>query len=91
MFALYMTLKTLASLVLLKLLKSLPKFFKLRTYLKRVMMKEKPDILVCVDYPGFNMKLAAVANELGDSRFFIILRLRFGPGTAVVAIRFASM
>ena len=31
------------------------------------MMKEKPDILVCVDYPGFNMKLAAVAHELGDS------------------------
>ena len=29
------------------------------------MMKEKPDILVCVDYPWFNMKLTAVAHELG--------------------------
>ena len=50
---------------IVEIVKSLPKFFKLRTYLKRVMMKEKPDILVCVDYPGFNMKLAAVAHELG--------------------------
>lgn len=29
------------------------------------MMREKPDVLVCVDYPGFNMKLAKVAHDLG--------------------------
>ena len=57
--------KNLGVIGIVEIVKSLPKFFKLRTYLKRVMMKEKPDILVCVDYPGFNMKLAAVAHELG--------------------------
>lgn len=57
--------KNLGVIGIVEIIKSLPKFFKLRTYLKRVMMKEKPDILVCVDYPGFNMKLAAVAHELG--------------------------
>lgn len=29
------------------------------------MMEEKPDVVVCVDYPGFNMKIAHVAKELG--------------------------
>ena len=32
---------------------------------KEAMLREKPDVLVCVDYPGFNMKLAHVAKELG--------------------------
>lgn len=57
--------KNLGVIGIVEIIKSLPKFFKLRTFLKRVMMKEKPDVLVCVDYPGFNMKLAAVAHELG--------------------------
>ena len=71
-------------------MKSLPKFFKLRTYLKRVMMKEKPDILVCVDYPGFNMKLAAVAHEL-EIPVCIILLQRFGHGIVVEVIQSVSM
>ena len=82
--------KNLGVIGIVEIVKSLPKFFKLRTYLKRVMMKEKPDILVCVDYPGFNMKLAAVAHELGIL-FYITLRLQFGHGIVAVAIRFASM
>ena len=48
-----------------EVIKHLPLFFKLRTFLKEAMIKEKPDVLVCVDYPGFNMKLAHVAKELG--------------------------
>ena len=57
--------KNLGVIGLVEIVKSLPKFFKLRTYLKRIMMKEKPDVLVCIDYPGFNMKLAEVAHQLG--------------------------
>ena len=57
--------KNLGVIGIVEIIKSLPKFFKLRTYLKRVMLKEKPDVLVCIDYPGFNMKLAEVAHELG--------------------------
>lgn len=48
-----------------EVIKHLPLFFKLRTFLKEAMIKEKPDVLVCVDYPGFNMKLAHVAKKLG--------------------------
>jgi len=48
-----------------EVLKHLPLFFKLRDLLKEAMLKEKPDVLVCIDYPGFNMKIAHMAKELG--------------------------
>ncbi|WP_299143261.1 lipid-A-disaccharide synthase [uncultured Dialister sp.] len=48
-----------------EVIKHIPFFFRLRAFLKKAMMEEKPDVLVCVDYPGFNMKLAHVAKELG--------------------------
>lgn len=57
--------KNLGVIGLVEIVKSLPKFFKLRTYLKCIMMRERPDVLVCIDYPGFNMKLAEVAHQLG--------------------------
>ena len=50
---------------LVEIIKALPKFFALRDHLKEVMIKEKPDVLVCVDYPGFNMRLMKVAKQLG--------------------------
>ena len=50
---------------IVEIIKHLPTFFKLRTFLKEAMLCEKPDVLVCIDYPGFNMKLAKVAHDLG--------------------------
>lgn len=50
---------------IIEILKALPSFFKLRAFLKEIMIKEKPDVFVCVDYPGFNMKMAKVAHDLG--------------------------
>lgn len=50
---------------LVEIIRHLPLFFKLRSFLKQQMQQEKPDVLVCVDYPGFNMKLAHVAKEMG--------------------------
>ena len=50
---------------IIEIVKALPKFFALRDHLKAVMMEEKPDVLVCVDYPGFNMRLMKVAKALG--------------------------
>ncbi len=49
---------------IVEIIKHLPTFFKLRSFLKEAMLREKPDVLVCIDYPGFNMKLAKVAKEL---------------------------
>lgn len=48
-----------------EVIRHIPFFFRLRSMLKEAMIKEKPDVLLCVDYPGFNMKLAHVAKELG--------------------------
>lgn len=49
---------------IVEIIAHLPTFFKLRSLLKAAMIKEKPDVLVCIDYPGFNMRLAKVAKEL---------------------------
>lgn len=48
-----------------EVIRHIPFFFRLRAFLKKAMVEEKPDVLVCVDYPGFNMKLAHMAKELG--------------------------
>lgn len=48
-----------------EVIKKLPDLFKLRSDFARVMDERKPDCLVVVDYPGFNMKLAKLAQEKG--------------------------
>lgn len=50
---------------LVEVLKSLPKLFRVRDLLVDVMRRERPDVLVVIDYPGFNMRLAKIAKELG--------------------------
>ena len=37
---------------IVEIIKHLPTFFKLRSFLKEAMLREKPDVLVCIDYPG---------------------------------------
>ena len=48
-----------------EVIKKLPDLFKLRSDFARVMDERKPDCLVVVDYPGFNMQLAKVAHDKG--------------------------
>ncbi|MGM9582098.1 MAG: lipid-A-disaccharide synthase [Phascolarctobacterium sp.] len=48
-----------------EVIKKLPDLFKLRSDFGRVMDERKPDCLVVVDYPGFNMKLAKLAHDKG--------------------------
>ncbi len=43
----------------------LPALFKLKKAFAGVMNERKPDCLVVVDYPGFNMRLAKLAKEKG--------------------------
>lgn len=45
--------------------KKLPFFLRLLASLKKMLAEEKPDVLVCVDYPGFNMRLAKAAKKMG--------------------------
>ncbi|MBT4885015.1 MAG: lipid-A-disaccharide synthase [Legionellales bacterium] len=39
---------------------------------KKALKKEKPDMLVLVDYPGFNLKLAKYAKKIGIPVFYYI-------------------
>ena len=48
-----------------EVIKKLPDLFKLRREFARIMDERKPDCLVVVDYPGFNMKLAKLAHDKG--------------------------
>lgn len=48
-----------------EVIKKLPALFKLRSDFAKVMNERKPDCLVVVDYPGFNMKLAKLAHDKG--------------------------
>lgn len=48
-----------------EIVKSLPGMFKLRDRLLQIMAVEKPDVLVVIDYPEFNMRLAKSAKETG--------------------------
>jgi lipid-A-disaccharide synthase len=48
-----------------EVVKNLPRLFKLRDNLAELMEREKPDALVIIDYPDFNMRLAKIAKEKG--------------------------
>jgi lipid-A-disaccharide synthase len=50
---------------LVEVLFNLRKMFRQRDMLVDVMERERPDVLVIIDYPGFNLKLAAKAKKLG--------------------------
>ncbi len=56
-----------------EILRKIPFFFRLRDFLVQTMMEEKPDVLVCIDYPGFNMRLIKKAKEAGIPVVYYIL------------------
>ena len=57
--------KKLGVIGVVEVIRHLPMFFRLKEFLSKEMDREKPDVLVCVDYPGFNMRLARMAREKG--------------------------
>jgi lipid-A-disaccharide synthase len=46
---------------------------------KRQITDFKPDVVIFIDYPGFNLRIAAFAKKNGYRTFFTS-RLNFGPG-----------
>ncbi|WP_371363102.1 Lipid-A-disaccharide synthase [Sporomusa rhizae] len=50
---------------IVEVIKNLGKLFKLRDDLVALMEKERPDALVVIDYPDFNMRLAKIAKAKG--------------------------
>ena len=56
-----------------EILRKIPFFFRLRDFLIKTMVEEKPDLLVCIDYPGFNMRLIQKAKAAGITVVYYIL------------------
>lgn len=50
---------------LVEIIRKLPALFRLKADMSKVMDERKPDCLVVIDYPGFNMRLARVARAKG--------------------------
>ena len=48
-----------------EVIKNLPRIFKLLNDLTEIIRAEKPDLLVLIDYPDFNWRLAKRAKKLG--------------------------
>ena len=55
-----------------EVLKKLPDVWKLRSAFIDLMEKRKPDVLLTIDYPGFNMRLAKLAKERGINVVYFI-------------------
>lgn len=63
------------SLSLIGALEIITKFFKiLRAFftMKKALYKDKPDLLILVDYPGFNLRLAKAAKKAGVKVLYYI-------------------
>ena len=43
----------------------LPQLFKLRGAFRQLLRDRRPDCFVTIDYPDFNMRIAAIAKEMG--------------------------
>ena len=61
----YFMLDTLQSHGLFELIKHLPRLYKTLITMKNVIKTERPNALILIDYPGFNLKLASYAKKIG--------------------------
>ncbi len=50
---------------IVEVIKNLRRLFRLRDFLVDYMRENRPDVLVIIDYPGFNVRLAKIAKQLG--------------------------
>lgn len=55
-----------------RVLARIPHYFKLLARVHHALKSEKPDLVVLVDYPGLNMRIAGLANSLGIPVLYFI-------------------
>lgn len=55
-----------------EVVRHLPRIFKIMARVKELLRTERPDLLILVDYPGFNLRIAAYAKKLGIKVLFYI-------------------
>ncbi|MCX7970195.1 MAG: lipid-A-disaccharide synthase [Negativicutes bacterium] len=68
----YYPVERLGFMGLVEVVKRLPQLWRLRRLVRSVISRERPAVVVLVDYPGFNMMLAAWARQLGLKTVFYI-------------------
>ena len=69
-FRSYFTLENLQSHGIIELIRHIPRLYIILTKMCQVLQKERPSILILIDYPGFNLKLAACAKKMGVKVIF---------------------
>lgn len=61
----YFMLDTMQAHGFVELVRHLPRHYKILWRMRKALEEERPDALILIDYPGFNLKLAAYAREKG--------------------------
>ncbi|MBL4647526.1 MAG: lipid-A-disaccharide synthase [Gammaproteobacteria bacterium] len=64
--------KQLSVMGFIDVIKHLPTIIKIFCRIKKILRKNRPDLLILIDYPGFNLRLANVAKKLGIKVLFYI-------------------
>lgn len=62
----------LAVMGFVEVIKHLPHLYRVMKRAKMILEQERPDVLVLVDYPGFNLRLAKAAKILGIKVLFYV-------------------
>lgn len=74
-----------AAIGLFEACKQAPRLFLVLHRLKKFMVQNRPDLLLLVDYPGFNMRLVHAANKLGIPTVYYFPPSKFATDPASVA------
>jgi len=73
-----------AAIGLFEAIKQAPRLCLVLYRLKKFLMKNRPDLLLLVDYPGFNMRLVHAANKLGIPTLYYFPPSKFATDPASV-------
>lgn len=73
-----------AAIGLIEAIKQVPRLLLVLSRLKRFMRDNRPDLVILVDYPGFNMRLVHAANRLGIPTLYYFPPSKFATDPASV-------
>ncbi len=68
----FIDINELAVMGFVEVIKHLPRILKIFRQTKKILATQKPDLLILIDYPGFNLRLAKVAKRLAIPILFYI-------------------
>lgn len=74
-----------AAIGYIEAIKQAPKLLLVLRNLKKLLADDRPDLLILLDYPGFNMRLAREATRLGIPSLYVFPPSKFATNPADVA------